>query len=343
MRQRAKKRSAPSQPFGDTANRTLRRQHFVRGMVAIVRDVFCRERPETVTQWAESNRILAESGAESGRYRASRCPYQRAIMDAFNDPEVREISWMAGERLGKSTVAANVLGFTIDRAPCSVLWVMPSREAMADFLKDELEPMIAASPRLKAKVAAGQTSKGRTNNIRRKTFAGGVCTFVGGGSATAVAFHTVRVVVLDELDKLRPLSEGDADSLASKRVSTFGSDYKILRLSKPTEEGSSRIDRHYRRGTMSRYMLSCPGCHQEQELGWSLLDFETVKLRCVHCDEFFNQDIWLEQPGVWRETVKNPHHKSFALSALSRRSFVGQRSLRSIAPRSMCWKRAITL
>ena len=111
---------------------------------------------------------------------------------------------------------------------------------MADFLKDEIEPMIRANPSLEKKIGLGRQPRqlGRTNNTRRKSFAGGTATFVGGASAAPLAFRTVKIVILDEVDKLRALpGEGDADSLASKRVSTYGTDFKILRFSKPTVEG----------------------------------------------------------------------------------------------------------
>ena len=118
------------------------------------------------------------------------------------------------QKYGKSTVGANILGYVIDREPTDVLWVMPSREAMADFLKDELEPMIRANPSLEKKIGLGRQPRqlGRTNNTRRKSLAGGTATFVGGASAAPLAFRTVKIVILDEVDKLRALpGEGDAD------------------------------------------------------------------------------------------------------------------------------------
>jgi phage terminase large subunit GpA-like protein len=284
-------------------------------LLSAVREGFHQEPFLSVTDWASHNRYL--TGAESGRYDPHRCTYQREIQDAFNDPLVREITWQSAERVGKSTVGANILGYVIDREPCNLLWVMPSREAVADFLKDEIEPMFRASPSLWGKVSAGRTSTGRTNNIRRKTFAGGVATFVGGGSASPLAFRTVRVVVLDEIDKLKILQgEGDADALAAKRVSTYGTDFKILRFSKPTIEGESRIARHYARGSMARYFVSCPACGKFQELGWALLRFDDVALRCTTCNRFFDQDQWQSSPAEWRESVPNLYHKSFQSSAL---------------------------
>jgi Phage terminase large subunit gpA, ATPase domain len=172
-------------------------------LFAAIRRGFHQEPFLSVTDWAAAHRYLV--GAESGRYNPNRCLYQQAIQDAFNDPDVREITWMSGERTGKSTVGSNVLAYIIDREPANCLWVLPSREAMGDFCKDEVEPMIRSSPTLLKKLSAGRTSTGRTNNIRRKTFAGGVVTFVGGGSASPLAFRTVKVVFLDEVDKLKVL------------------------------------------------------------------------------------------------------------------------------------------
>jgi phage terminase large subunit GpA-like protein len=295
--------------------RTRALAEFDRRLLDAVREGFRQEPFLSVSDWAAANRYL--TGAESGKYNPERCPYQVAIQDCFNDPEVREVTWQSAERVGKSTVGANVLGYIIDRAPANVLWVMPTRESVSDFLKDEVEPMLRSSPTLLRKVTAGRTSTGRTNNVRRRTFAGGTMTFVGGGSAAPLAFRTVSVIVMDEVDKFKNLrGEGDADALVSKRVSTYGTDFKIFRFSKPTVEGESRVNRHFLRGTQSRYFISCPGCGEFQQLGWALLRFEDQCLRCQSCDRFFDQDTWQSSPGQWRESVLNTHHKSFQSSAL---------------------------
>jgi phage terminase large subunit GpA-like protein len=268
----------------------------------------------SVSDWAAQNRIL--TGAESGRYDPDRCAYQKEIQDAFCDPLVREITWQAAERVGKSTVGSNILGYIIDREPCGILWVMPSREAVADFLKDEVEPMIRDSAVLSRKVGVGRVSTGRQNNIRRRTFQNGVCSFVGGGSANPLAFRTTKVVVIDEVDKLKFLKgEGDPDTLAAKRTSTFA-DSKVLRYSKPTITDESRIERHYLRGSQAKYFVSCPHCEEFQVLTWPALRFDDVRMRCAACNEFFDQDTWLRQPAEWRHAVDNAHHKSFQSSVL---------------------------
>jgi hypothetical protein len=64
--------------------------------------------------------------------------------------------------------------------------------------------------------------------------------------------------------------------LTSKRVSTYGTDFKILRFSKPTVEGTSRINRHFLRGSRAFYHIARPSCGEFQELGWALLRFGRV-------------------------------------------------------------------
>ncbi len=70
----------------------------------------------TVSQWSERYRFLSrKDSARPGRWRSE--PHQRAIMDAFNDPAVREaIVKAASQVVGKSQMLNNVIGYFVDQA-----------------------------------------------------------------------------------------------------------------------------------------------------------------------------------------------------------------------------------
>lgn len=45
----------------------------------------------TVSEWADTYRMLPQESAEPGRWRTDRAPYQRSIMDAFTDKGVHRV------------------------------------------------------------------------------------------------------------------------------------------------------------------------------------------------------------------------------------------------------------
>src|SRR5262249_15848715 len=123
------------------------------------------------------------------------------------------------------------------RMPAASLWLMPSLQAATDYMKEVVRPMLEASPTLLAK-----TPPQRPPNYRRILFEGGYCVFSGGASAINLASRAIRVLLCDEIDKLRdaPKAEGDPLSLILKRLSTYV-DSKALFASTPTVSGGSRI------------------------------------------------------------------------------------------------------
>lgn len=57
----------------------------------------------TVSEWADKYRVLpAEGSAEGGKWRTSRTPYFKDIMDAFTDPAVNRIVVVAASQVGKA-------------------------------------------------------------------------------------------------------------------------------------------------------------------------------------------------------------------------------------------------
>jgi hypothetical protein len=69
------------------------------------------EPPLTVSQWADEHRMLPDLSAEPGRWRTSRTPYLRDIMDCLsaNDPTERVV-FVKGAQLGGTEAGLNFLG-----------------------------------------------------------------------------------------------------------------------------------------------------------------------------------------------------------------------------------------
>lgn len=72
-------------------------------------------------------------------------------MDAFTDPKVRVISVVASSQVGKSEVELNAIGYIIDQAPGSIMYVHPNLKAAQKFSKQRINPMIRDCKRLKKK------------------------------------------------------------------------------------------------------------------------------------------------------------------------------------------------
>ena len=57
----------------------------------------------TVSEWADKYRILSElDSASPGRWRTSKTPYLRDVMDSYNKPHIHDITFCAGTQLGKT-------------------------------------------------------------------------------------------------------------------------------------------------------------------------------------------------------------------------------------------------
>ena len=71
-------------------------------------------RPPTelkISEWADTYRFLSpESSAISGKYRTDYAPYQKEIMDAFNDPNIERIVWQKSAQVGATEILNNVVG-----------------------------------------------------------------------------------------------------------------------------------------------------------------------------------------------------------------------------------------
>ena len=83
----------------------------------------------TLSEWADQHRVLSsKSSSEPGRWRTSRTPYLKEIMDCLSPTSpVERIVFMAGGQLGKTEGGNNWIGYVIHHAPGPMMAVLGLR------------------------------------------------------------------------------------------------------------------------------------------------------------------------------------------------------------------------
>lgn len=107
----------------------------------------------TVTQWAEQHIPVVDGGAVKGPYRVEQAPYQRRWQDLFGDPSTSIIVLCWASQLGKTTVIRHGIAYRMRRMPSAMLLVQPKIDRAESWVKEELEPLVEATPALKGLIA----------------------------------------------------------------------------------------------------------------------------------------------------------------------------------------------
>lgn len=243
----------------------------MQSVLAAMSDGFRRERPLPVSEWADAHRYLSEiASSEPGRWRTSRTPYLREIMDSLSPANpARRVVVMAGAQLGKTETGNNWLGSIIHQTPGPVLVVEPTLDTVKKVSQQRITPMIDATPVLRERVSEAR-SRDSSNTIAVKTFKGGLLIMTGANSAAGLRSMPIRFLFCDEVDEYPGDVEGQGDpvALAEKRTATFAR-RKVLMTSTPTIRGVSRIEREYLASDRRKFFVPCPECGHMDFLQWS--------------------------------------------------------------------------
>ena len=223
----------------------------------------------TVSQWADDHRILSgKQSGEPGRWRTARNPVLGEIMDCFSaTSRVRDLMVMKSSQVGVTEALVNVLGYTMEHAPCPAMVMMPSLEARDSWKVQKLNPLLTETPAVRD-LLGGIRSRDAANRQDLIDFPGGVLFLAGGNSANSYAQKSVRIIVLDDLDRFPEEvgEEGDVITLAEGRTKAFPRAIRAF-VSTPTVK-DGLIDRQWQKSDQRRYHVPCPHCGELQPLVW---------------------------------------------------------------------------
>ena len=282
----------------------------------------------SVSEWADVHRVLSQrAAAEAGRYRTSRTPYMREVMDCLSPAHPAErVVLMKAAQTGATEAGNNWIGYVIHQAPGPFLAVQPTVELAKRNSQQRIDPLIEAAPELRSRVLPAR-SRDSGNTVLSKRFPGGVLIMTGANSAVCLRSMPARYLFLDEVDAYEADTDGEGDpvALAEARTRTFGHRRKVFLVSTPTIKGLSRIEREFEQTDQRRYMVPCPFCGHTQalefeRLRWEKGDPETVHYLCEACEKPIaeHHKTAMLEAGEWRPTVESgsPGTVGFHLSGL---------------------------
>lgn len=262
----------------------------------------------TVSEWADQYRFLSPiSSAEPGRYRTSRTPYLRDIMNCLSVHDShKKVVFVKAAQIGGTEAGSNFLGYAMHIAPAPIMFVQPTDEMVKRLSKGRIDPLIEMCPELKQRVSPSK-SRDSSNTITQKSFMGGVLVFAGANSAAGLRSVPIRNLILDEVDAYPQDLDGEGSpiELAIARTRTFPNK-KIFMLSTPTIEGASAIEGEFLETDQNYFHVPCPECGGMQPLVFANLKWdegkpETVKYKCEHCGELIAERHKVEMlaNGQW--------------------------------------------
>jgi phage terminase large subunit GpA-like protein len=273
----------------------------------------------TVSQWAANYRFIPPPAAEPGQWKNERMPHLAEIMDAMGDPKIPAVVGMLASQTGKSEACINTIGRHIHLDPTSILMIQPTDDGGKKFSKERIAPSISETPVLRERVSNPKTRDG-DNTIQLKQFPGGFLAIVGSNAPSGLASRPIRVVIADEVDRYEASAgtEGDPVALAEKRSTTFWN-RKLIMVSTPGEEATSRIAPEYEKSTMERWCLPCPECGKYQPLEWAGLLFKGLPrpvYKCAECGAASGEYVWKNQKGKWVAEYPDRKTRGFHTTAL---------------------------
>lgn len=267
-----------------------------REVAAVLARCLAPRKPVTVSQWSDLERRLSSKGsAEPGRWRTDRNPPLREPMDCMSARStVKDVCLMFPIQFGKTEVAVNALGCTMEHNPGPIMVTLPGEVSMHKWVAQKLNPMIEETPAVRATLTSVASRDG-ANRREFKDFAGGQLYIEHAGSPSRLKSTSVRTLIVDELDEFAANLVGGDDpvTMLDGRTSAFPATYKRLYISTPQIRGLSRIEALWLKSDQRRFYVDCPHCGEAQHLEWSGLRWgphgTNVAYVCRECGSMIDE------------------------------------------------------
>jgi len=225
------------------------------------------------SDWAEEYRTLpAGASPVPGRWLNATAPYLRWLMDAPDVPGLAQLVICKAAQIGVSEAFRNVIGARAHQDPEPVGLALPNRDKGEEIMVNRLHPLFTSTAPLRA-LHSGMKRDLKKGTVRLPN--GFILHLMWAGSPSSMASDPMRLIVLDEVDKMVEWSGKEADpvSLTGKRLRAYRDRGCQVCISTPT----TRVGKIWRlfegSATSLYYHVPCPRCGEYIRLLFPMLEW----------------------------------------------------------------------
>lgn len=297
---------------------------------------------QPICEWVESNVDLSFDQTSSASGLIHLYPYQREVLEACDDPRVTDVTFQAGQRLGKSQVWKAALLKHVADGGCIGLIMYPNEKLGKRTNQDTVEPLLKSLPDVAGDLAI------KSNNLKdgyHIPSRNSIIYFLGGGSQ-AISY-TANFAIMDEADFIELPNADAEDEMMSQvralrlRMKTF-KEKKFLVFSSATTFGGV-VHQAWKKGSMGTWHLRCLGCGEYSSTNklaffvdgskWAGLQWEkddggeivpdSIRWICPVCGRAHieAEAIEMNRQGKYIHQRNSAAHRSFQVGALAQPLF----------------------
>lgn len=259
-----------------------------------------------IALWSSQNIEFRPPAPFPGNFDPDRHPAQRELMRLLG-PEnpAKKFTIRAGSQCGKTLLEIAYLLCEQDERPGDFRVVLPDGESSKSFQTMKFRPVLSSIPAFSYLANRDRDREFRAGGI---AFDSGHISFRTAGSKQTFAQDSLRVVVLEDVDRAPPQPEGDIVALAESRTRAYSfSGGRVLIISTPTTEDGT-VHQEWLKSSQRQFWVPCPVCGAFQVLEpsrmtWTAGDYSTVRMTCAeNCGGSFSQTDLMPslQVGEWR-------------------------------------------
>jgi len=215
------------------------------------------------------------------------------LIDPYADMSPEQVV-MKPSQIGWSVLAINKALWLAKYKKANVIYTLPSKSVVKDFVQPKVEPIIAQNPLY-------QEWTGKTDSMALKNIGERFVYFRGSWEQTAAISISAHVLINDEVDR--------SNSKVLRTYRTRLDDAKrerpelgyVWQFSNPSIP-SAGVDERWAKSDQKHWFVKCPYCHHEWYLNFpENIDFERKVYICSKC----HKEMDNETRRVGRWVVKN--------------------------------------